>query len=56
VNEAEWEFGPDAGGLVVKTRTQRALGNGAIHISTAADVLADHRCSCVHGRTALRLK
>jgi hypothetical protein len=56
LNEAEWEVAAGADGLVMKARTERALGNDPIHIATAVEWLADSRCSCVHGHIALRLK
>lgn len=56
LNEAEWEIAPDADGLVMKTKAERAVRNSPIHISTTVELLGDSRCSCEHGHIALRLR
>jgi hypothetical protein len=56
VNEAEWKVTQVAEGIVVHTRARGGLPGGPMQIPIGAEWIADCRCSCVHGRSGLRLK
>jgi hypothetical protein len=56
VNDTEWAIADDSEALVITPKARRALPNDPIRIPKIVELLADHRCGCLHGDTALKLR